>query len=108
MNDQTAQFFDELKKASRAAYKEDKARAEAFVPMLRTEGWAHYIALLNAKLQGLSDTLLKPSNGIEGVLNSEYVKGAMFALMLARDLPSATIESMRQQSASPDEEDHAQ
>jgi len=100
-------FLDELKKQSRAAHKEDRERAEAFVPMLRTEGWTHYVSILNLRLQSLSETLLQPSNGVEGVLNSEYVKGAMFALMLARDTPSAIIDSMRQSPTS-DQEDQTE
>lgn len=108
MDDEFKAQLEELKKVARKADKEDRERSEAFLLMFRTDGWPIYTALLNSRLQSLSERLLAPSGSIDGVLTSEFIKGAMYGLVLARDLPSITIESMRQISASTDEEDHAE
>lgn len=100
-------IMDELLGQGRKADKEDKAMAQAFIGLLRSDGWAFNIQLLNATLQACSDQLLIPSDGIGGVLKSEFIKGAMFGLVLARDRPSAIIDAMKAVSAS-DQEDDAQ
>lgn len=108
MDDAFKAQLEDLKKVARRADKEDRERAEAFVAMEKMEGWPLYISLLNIRLQALSERLLAPSGSIDGVLTSEFIKGAMYGLVLARDLPSITIESMRQISASTDEEDNVE
>lgn len=97
--------IEELVKQSRAALKEDKARAEAFEGLLKHPGWATYQGLLNAILGSMGSDVLAPAQTIDGAVALEYVKGTMRGLILARDLPSATIESIKGLSTSADGEE---
>jgi len=96
----------DLVKASREAEKIDRGRAEAFGRMVSTDAWSLYVSLLNAKIQMFSDVLLSPSGGLDGCIAQEWVKGAMFGLLLARDTPSTTITAMREaRLAGPEDDD---
>lgn len=86
----------ELLKDARSADRVDRERAELFGAMIRTAAWQEYIAILEAKLQGMADEILRPSQSVDAMVGMEYVKGAMSGLILARDLPSVIIGAMDQ------------
>ncbi len=94
--------FAELLRQGRAATQIDKARAEAFGSLVKTEGWRLYTELIDARVQSFSDVLLQPLETMDHVGRQEFVKGAMFAFVLLRDLPANTIAAMSQES---DDED---
>ena len=93
--------LDNLLKGAKAANQQDRKRADAFASMLKMEGWSLFVELLNERLQMFSSELLQPLSSHDETLRQEFVKGAMFAFVLMRDLPSVTIASV---SSSGDEE----
>jgi hypothetical protein len=93
----------ELLRDARLANRIDKDRAELFEGMIKSKAWQEYIALLDAKIQGMADVILAPANTQNGLIALEYVKGAMSGLILARDLPKLTVTAMMQQSEDSDE-----
>jgi hypothetical protein len=99
----------ELLRDARSADKIDKERAELFGAMIRSAAWHEYCDLINSRLQGMADEIIKPSGSIDAMVSLEYVKGAMSGLILARDLPAVTIAAMdqlrRDRSPSADEEE---
>lgn len=99
----------ELLKNARAADGIDRERAELFGKMIKTPAWLEYVALLESRLQGFADEVLRPSGSVDAMIGLEYVKGAMSGLVIARDLPSVTIAAMDQlrrdrRAEAPDEE----
>lgn len=97
--------LQELLSESRKAKKEDKEMAEALSAMMKTRGWAFYMQLLGAHIQSFSDVMLQPAGSLDGLVSGEYIKGAMYGLVLARDRPSVIVESMKQVLASDQDED---
>lgn len=92
------QFRDQLTeviKVARAAQKIDRERAQLFEALVASPAWKSYIELLNSLLQARSDQLMAPAGSIEGAIALEYVKGTMGGLIMARDLPSLIIDSMK-------------
>jgi len=98
-------MLDGLKVEARKANKEDRDRVEAFRDLFRLDAWKFYQSLLDSRIQVMSERLLQPAAGIEGVLTSEYLKGAMYGLMLARNLPSVIVQSITSNLGSTDQED---
>jgi hypothetical protein len=88
--------IEDLRKQSRDADREDLRRAELFRSLVRTEGWQEYIKLLDAKVQAFSDQLLAPAKSVDGMVESEWIKGAMSGLIMARDVASVTIAAIEQ------------
>lgn len=88
-------LINELQKQARLADKIDKERAEQFEALLRHPGWATYEALLNARIQLFADAIMAPAGSVDGAIALEWVKGAMSGVILARDLPSVTINAMK-------------
>ena len=87
---------EELLKLAREADKKDRERMELFEIMVKTDAWKAYIEILNSKLQAESENLLEPAKGLDGCIGSEYIKGTMRGLILARDLPAAIIAAKPQ------------
>lgn len=87
--------FEELIKQSRKAERVDRERAELFALMLRHPAWPEYVKLLDTRLQMFSDELLRPLQSMDQAGLQEFAKGAMFAFVLMRDLPSNIIAAMK-------------
>lgn len=86
----------ELLRDAKSADRLDQERAELFRKMIQSPGWHEYCEILNAKLQGMADQILRQSHSVDEMVALEYVKGAMSGLILARDIPSVTIAAMEQ------------
>lgn len=96
---------DELREQSRAADREDKELGELMQGLVKHPGWAAFTTLLNKNMQGAADTLMQSEQQlVAGGSNSEYVKGTMRGLMVARDLPYASIATMKSLSSEPGQE----
>ena len=95
--------LNKLLKDAKEADREDKIRKQVFEGMIGTVAWGYYARLLDLKLQGFSEVLLAPAGSMDGMVRHEFVKGAMFGLALARDLPHVIIASMKDQLPSRDE-----
>ena len=93
---------EELMKQQRAADKEDRERGEAFKSLVKHPGWAMFTGLINSRIQASAELLMEPVEKLipEGT-NTEYLKGTMRGLIMARDLPSATIAGMEQLTSDP-------
>lgn len=85
----------DLQKEARKAYLEDGAAADSFEQLQTTTAWGYYTRAIDRRLQMFADQMLSPAAGMDGLIASEFIKGAMFGLSLARDLPSVTIQAMK-------------
>lgn len=103
--DQSSKMVEELMRNARAAAKVDRERIELFEKLVTTPAWQAYIELLNAKIQLFADQLMLPGGSIDGCIALEYVKGAMGGLIMARDIPDATIAGKDQLRSMLTEED---
>jgi hypothetical protein len=103
LNTELNERLQELIKEARKADSEDRQRADLFEAMIRSEHWKVYSSLLASRLQSFSDILLSPAGSVDGAMAQEFVKGAMFGLVLARDLPGTIISTMR--AGVPEDED---
>ena len=90
----------ELAKQWRAAQKVDRERAEALSALSRHPGWAVFVSLIDSKLEADGMALLSPLDSMNDIPKAEHLKGTMYGLVLARDLPSFIVESMKAQDAS--------
>lgn len=94
----------ELAKQWRAAQKIDTERAEVLGALARHPGWTVFVELINSKLEADGMALLSPLGSMDDIPKSEHLKGTMYGLVLARDLPQFIVESMKAQDSSPTEE----
>lgn len=85
----------ELIKESRETNRKDAMAAQVFEAMIATTGWSSYVRELDRRLQTFADQMLRPAGSLDGCLTQEFIKGAMFGLTLARDIPSVTIAAMK-------------
>ena len=92
-----------LLQASRQALKVDKERADAFQSLMTTPGWAFLVEMLNLRVQMFSELLLQPLESMDRAGVQEFLKGAMWAFVLARDIPSVTIQSLGKETEDVDE-----
>jgi hypothetical protein len=88
--------------------KDDIKIGRAFQAMVATEGWQHYLRLLNVHIETTKNRALQPFavkqenkashqvlfSAVDQLLSSEADKGAIMGLTLARDLPSSIISNM--------------
>lgn len=108
--DQVTERFEELIRLSREADRIDRRRAELFEPMMKSAAWAEYQSMLKEKIERFSEQLLAPSASMDGMVASEWIKGAMSGLIMARDITSvtlATVEAMRSNGQNQAEDDDA-
>lgn len=96
--------IEDLRRQARAADREDKGLAELFEGMVLTKAWKAYMDLLNKRIEDLGATVLTPASSMDALIGLENEKGAMRGLIIARDLPSATIAAMKA-SRAPTEDD---
>lgn len=87
--------FEELQRQGKSADILDKERAEQFQALVNHPGWKIYQELLNFRIQNYADAVMAPAGGVDGAIALEWVKGAMSGVILARDLPSVTINAMK-------------
>lgn len=87
--------FEELLKASRKARREDIELGEAMERLLASKDFQVYLSkVIGSRLESYGQVLLEPAGGRDGLVRGEFVKGAMFAFCLARDLPSVIVAAM--------------
>jgi hypothetical protein len=87
--------LEELQKQARLADTIDKERADLFQGLVNHPGWVVYQELLNIRVQMYADAIMAPAGSVDGAIALEWVKGAMSGVILARDLPSVTINAMQ-------------
>lgn len=87
---------EQLQKDMRQANKEDRHDAELFEAMVKTEAWKVFLKRASAIQQGYSEELLAPSGGLDGLVKSEYAKGALGGSLRILSVPQRTMESVKQ------------
>lgn len=95
MDNELKERLNELVAASRKADAEDCALVESLEIVVRHTHYQALLELYNKRIQGLSEELMAPAGSVDGMVALEFVKGAMFGLILARDLPHIIVESFR-------------
>jgi len=91
--------FEDIIKASRAAMKEDLQLAADLERLVASREWIAYLnQVIGRRIQDIGELILQPSVSQDGMVKTEFLKGAMYGLCLARDLPSVIIRSMREAS----------
>lgn len=87
--------IEELLRQSRQAKQEDLALGDAMERLVRNPDFAVYLRfVIGSRIDAFGQSLLEPAGGLDGLVRSEFLKGAMYAFCLARDLPSVIVQSM--------------
>lgn len=84
----------EEEKLQKEQAKFDRERADAFAVMMKTQGWQLYCDLLNKHIATRTAKLFEPTPAGEEYAE-QHNKGAVYGLLLARDIPSATVAAMK-------------
>lgn len=94
MDKELQERMDELIRQAREADREDRKLAEALSSLVHHSSFSALQNLFNKRLQSLSEEMLAPANSVDRLIAQEYLKGAMFGLILARDLPAIIVDSL--------------
>lgn len=91
----------ELLKAGRKADEEDKKLIENMERLQHSHDFDMYCRqVLGPRITSFGSALLEPSGTQDGMVRSEFMKGALYGLCLARDLPSVIISATQKLEAS--------
>jgi hypothetical protein len=95
---------EELLKVSRVADQEDRKLVDNMQSLLHNQDFQIYVRqVLAPRIENFGATLLEPSGSLDGAVRSEFVKGALYGLCLARDLPTVIIASTTRSVETTDE-----
>lgn len=84
----------------------DAKRVRAFQDMVSSDGWKFFQELLNLRIvEATSKLFERPIPGVDDRRGEEWDKGAVFAWIMSRDLPSVTIAAHKQMNSEPATED---
>jgi len=88
------ELLTEALREARKAKREDLELAEAMQALLVSQGWQLYLErVLGPRIQSFGELLLQPAGSQDGAWRTEFVKGALYAFCLARDLPSVIVSA---------------
>lgn len=90
-------YRKEVLEEARRSQKLDADRAEYFEVMVKTPGWAQYVAMLAQRIQEQADMLMVPATKVDDIVGIEHTKGVLKGLIIARDLPTIAIEAARRE-----------
>lgn len=100
------QQLDEFIKEAKKAKREDLELSDSMSRLLKNQDFQLYLTrVLGKRTEELGALLLEPSNSLDGVIKSEFMKGAMYAFCLARDMPSIIIKSMSEMKSTQENEE---
>lgn len=98
MDTEFEQKMDELVKEGRKADLEDKKLVENMERLVKSHDFDMYVRqVLGPRIENFGSGLLEPSGSQDGMVRSEFMKGALYGLCLARDLPSVIISATQKQ-----------
>ena len=104
--DEQKEHIDKLVADARKADKEDKELADAMQRLVKNSDFQSYmLKVLLPRTESFGMTLLTPSGGMDGMVRSEFIKGALFGLCLARDMPSVIIQAMNEARSTQENQD---
>lgn len=88
--------LNELLKAGRLADEEDKKLVDNMQHLTQNHDFQMYAKqVLAPRIEQFGAMLLEPSTNVDGLVRSEFIKGALYGLCLARDLPSVILTATR-------------
>jgi hypothetical protein len=91
------EIVSELLRDARKANREDQQIVDALQRLLASGEWKLYMdRIVGKRIQSLGELLLEPSGSTDGMVRSEFLKGALYGLCLARDLAGVIVASTRQ------------
>lgn len=80
----------------------DAKRVRAFQDMVASDGWKYFQELLNLRIiEATSKLFERPIPGLNDQSGEAWDKGAVFAWIMSRDLPSVTIDAYKQANSEP-------
>lgn len=94
MQQDTNERLEDLRRQARAADANDRALVEDLQKLTCHGAYFAFQMFLNRRIEMFSQELLGPAGSIDGLIAHEFVKGAMFGLILARDLPQVIVASL--------------
>lgn len=87
--------LEEFMTQARKAKKEDLELADAMKRLMANRDYGLFMMrILGPKIEEAGALLLNPSKSVDGMVASEFIKGAMFAFCLTRDMPNLIIKAM--------------
>jgi hypothetical protein len=96
--------YEDMLKDARKAQREDLELAEAMRRLLLNNDFRTYLGgVLAKRIDEVGRSLLEPSGSVDGMVKSEFLKGAMYAFCLSRDLPSVIVQAIGEAQPRPDE-----
>lgn len=109
MDDFHSETIAQLAQEAKKAQQEDIKLAEAMRRLLQNNDFLLYrMSILGKRIDSFGQELLEPSGGMDGLVRSEFLKGALFAFCLARDIPSVIVSAMEEaKPTSEDGDEHA-
>ena len=103
MDTEFQEKVEELLKVSRKADEEDKKLVENMYRLTHSHDFAMYVKqVLGPRIQNFGATLLEPSGSSDGMVRAEFIKGALYGLCLARDLPSVILSATQKKEETDD------
>lgn len=88
-------LVEKLVREARKADKEDQVLADAMGRLLSSQDFQTYLTkLIYPRIMAFGTALTAPAGSLDGLVTSEYIKGTLCGLCLARDLPSVIIQAM--------------
>jgi len=76
---------------------QDRRIVKDLETLISTKEWKTYEGLLERQLLDRQRELFAPCSGMDAALQLEYKKGAVYGIMLCRDLPSGIIQMAEEQ-----------
>lgn len=93
-----------LLKTSRQATQDDRKLVESMERLLKNPDFTTYLRkVVDVRMELFVERISQPSESIDGMVKSEFLKGALFAFCLCRDLPSVIVTVARQQEIQDDD-----
>lgn len=98
MFDASSQQVEELLKVAREAKREDMAMADVLRRLIANPDFQLYQSkVLGPRIIELQSAFLEPAAGIDGMVRTEFLKGALFAFHLSHNLPSVIVKATEEE-----------
>lgn len=80
----------------------DAKRVRAFQQMVASDGWKFFQELLNSKIEEKAAKVWeRPPIGVDDSKGEQWDKGAVYAWIMARDIPEVTIATFKEEHSDP-------
>jgi len=87
--------YEDMVREANKAQREDMLLIDAMRRLLLNGDFRIYLGeVLGKRIAELGQQMLEPSGSMDGMVKSEFLKGAMYAFCLSRDLPSVIVQAI--------------